>query len=398
MNMHVFPKLVKMILLLFFCMNCLFLTGCWDRREVFDMAIVLGTAVDKTGENEIEVTLQVLVPKAVGGEAAGSQASDGNVVIVRSEKGKNIADATSNLEMQLSRNIFWGHCKMFIFGESLAKENGIRKELDFLTRHPQPRERAYIYIAEGNAKKFLKEAPSLELYVGEGMRKMIEKKIVVKKTIKDVEEMLTSDSPSVILPYLKLLKNSNEKNQQIMTIYEAVVLDRDKMVRVINNSEMRGLLWIRNETKVNSITVPLEGQEYVSVRVVEGTTKLTPSIKNGKWKIDINVSMQCAVIQNETNLDMMSPKIIEKLEKAVGKMTKSKIDDALQVIQDDIQVDALGFADAFHKKYPKEWEKMKGSWNEFLPEISISTKVQADVLRAGLTTLPAGLKKEEVKK
>ncbi|WP_445487804.1 Ger(x)C family spore germination protein [Niallia sp. 03133] len=397
MNMPIFHLLLKTIMVLFICVNCVFLTGCWDRREVYDMAIVLGTAIDKTEEGEIEVTLQILVPRAVSGGQDGSQSGGGKVVFVRSEKGKNIADATSSLEMKLSRNIFWGHCKMFIIGEQLAKDNGIRKELDFLIRYPQPRERGYIYISEGDAKKILAEPPRLELYVGEGMRKMIEKKIVVKKTVKEVEEMLTSDTKSIVLPLIRMVKGDQD-TKNLLTIYDAAIFNKDKMAGVINNDQMRGLLWIRNETKVNAITVPVEKQNYVSVRVIKQSTKLKPIIKRGKWTMHIDVLMKCDVIQNQTKLDTISPKIVGELEKAVEKKTKQTIEDAVHAMQDDTQVDVFGFADAFHKKYPKEWRRVSKNWNEFFPQVNVSTNVKTDVLRSGLTTLPAGLKKDEVKK
>ncbi|MGP7818019.1 Ger(x)C family spore germination protein [Niallia sp. 01092] len=397
MNIHVLNKLIKTIMLLFIIANCFILTGCWDRREVFDMAVVLGTAIDKTDENEVEVTVQILVPKGVGSQA-GIQLGGGKVVVVRSDKGKNIADATSNLEMKLPRNIFWGHCKMFIFGESLVKENGIRKELDFILRHPQPRERAYVYIAEDNAKKFLEKQPYIELYVGEGMRKMIEKKIVVKKSVKDVQELLTSDAKSVVLPYMKQIKSGEKGKENLIATYDAAVFKKDKMVGLLNNNEMRGVLLIRNESKINSITVPLKGQNYVSARVVNVGTKLDPIIKKSEWKMNINVTITCAVSQNGTNLDMMNPKIVKQAEKEIGKVTKSRIEDALQAVQKDLQVDVLGFADSFHQKYPKEWRKVEKNWDEFLPEIKVKTKVSTNVLRSGLTTLPTGLERDEVEK
>ena len=55
----------------------------------------------------------------------------------------------------MPRKIFWGQCKVFIFGEEVAKE-GIQGHLDFLLRHPQIRERAYAYVAKEKQSKSLK--------------------------------------------------------------------------------------------------------------------------------------------------------------------------------------------------------------------------------------------------
>jgi spore germination protein KC len=379
----------KMIMLILF--SSIFLTGCWDRREVFDMAIVLGTAIDKTDDGQIEVSIQVLIPQSIGGSSeSGGQGGNKEIVMVKNGKGKTISDATSNLEMQLSRNIFWGHCKMYIFSENFAKENGIRKELEYLIRHPKPRERAYLYIAKGLAKDMLEVTPDLELYVGEGMRRLVEKQIVVKKTIKDVEEMLTSDTKSIILPYMYIEKS--EKGEASIVITEASIFNRDKMVGVINNDAMRGVLWLRNEVKINSITVPLKEREYISVRVTSGKTSLKPKIINGNWRMDINVQIKCEVTQNGTNLNVFDPRIVATLEEELEKATRKKIEGALQAVQQDLKVDVIGFGEAFHRKYPKDWKQAESDWEYYFSNIKTKTKVKATVLRSGLTTSSSSLK------
>ncbi|RKJ41874.1 hypothetical protein D7X33_35905 [Butyricicoccus sp. 1XD8-22] len=73
--------------------------------------------------------------------------------MVVSHTGNNLAEALSKVQAELSRKVFWGSCKVFIFGESSAKE-GIQNHLDYFLRDPAPRERAYAFVSEGKAKKF----------------------------------------------------------------------------------------------------------------------------------------------------------------------------------------------------------------------------------------------------
>ena len=131
-----------------------FLSGCWDRVEINDLAIVTAAAIDETDDNQIELSLQVFIPKAIGsggGQGGGGGGGGGATTMLRSQKGINISDALSKLQSEIPRKIFWGQCKVFIFGEKLAKE-GIQEQMDFFLRHPQPRERAYLYVSEGKAK------------------------------------------------------------------------------------------------------------------------------------------------------------------------------------------------------------------------------------------------------
>ena len=107
-----------------------------------------------------------------------------------SQTGKNIADALSKLQGKLPREIYWGQCKVFIFGEELAKQ-GIQEQMDFLLRHPEPRGRAYMYVSEGNPKDILEIVPNLERYSGELLREISNYRIGMQITIQDVDEMLT---------------------------------------------------------------------------------------------------------------------------------------------------------------------------------------------------------------
>lgn len=115
--------------ILLFASLCTLLTGCWDRKEVNDMALVLGAAIDKAGDKHIELTIQTLQPRNVSSDRQGS--GSGPIISVRSAVGENLADAASKLQTKISRQIFWGHCKVFIIGKTLAKRGKLNQEIDF---------------------------------------------------------------------------------------------------------------------------------------------------------------------------------------------------------------------------------------------------------------------------
>ncbi|MBR8644529.1 hypothetical protein KEH51_07950 [[Brevibacterium] frigoritolerans] len=53
-----------------------FLSGCWDRIEITDLAIVTAAAIDKKDNDQIELSVQVFIPSSItsgGGQGGGSQ-------------------------------------------------------------------------------------------------------------------------------------------------------------------------------------------------------------------------------------------------------------------------------------------------------------------------------------
>ncbi|MBP3039689.1 Ger(x)C family spore germination protein [Bacillaceae bacterium Marseille-Q3522] len=370
--------------------SCLLLTGCWDRKEVNDIGLVLGVAIDKSEDNQIELTLQILIPRTAGSGQQGASGGGGSqspMFSVKSVIGENIADAASKLEGKYSRTIFWGHCTMYIIGEELAKEEGIRKQLDFLLRHPEPRGRAYLYISKGKAANFLEKPPSLEPYTGEGLRKLSEKHIGIDTTLKDVSQMLSSDAKAGQMPFMNTQpEKEGEEGKQVITITETAILKNDKMVGYVDEYTTRGLLWLRNEGEVKAITVKLDKDQSVSIDPIRQSIKLVPAIENGKWKITGKISLDGNAIQNEATFDMMDPEIIKKVEKEAEKRIKQRINQTLNQIQKEMKVDVFGFAETFHRRFPRQWENVKNHWDDIFPEVEVTLDVNVKIRRSGLST------------
>ena len=85
-----------------FFIPLLFLTGCWDRIEIHDLAIVTGAAIDQK-DDEIELSVQVFIPKAMGSGGGQSSGGGGKITYTASQTGKNIADALSKLQGKFPR-------------------------------------------------------------------------------------------------------------------------------------------------------------------------------------------------------------------------------------------------------------------------------------------------------
>lgn len=61
-------RLVVLVLLVI----TLFTTGCWDLKEIEDLGLVTGIGVDTAPRGKIELWVQVLNPRVVGGGVRGA--------------------------------------------------------------------------------------------------------------------------------------------------------------------------------------------------------------------------------------------------------------------------------------------------------------------------------------
>ncbi|TVY09190.1 Ger(x)C family spore germination protein [Paenibacillus cremeus] len=388
----------KKLSLVITLLTCLMISGCWDRMEINDLALVTALAFDTAGNNQVQISAQIFIPKSQKGSSGEGGGGGERQTLVRAEKGEDTADALAKLQAKIPRKLFWGQCKAFIFSEGFAKK-GIREQFDFLVRHPQPRERAFIFVSEGMASEALKVLPPLERTSATALRKLAKNKTGIGTTMEQVSMMLKGESQSAIIPLIKILQpeETMKSYETIPYIFGTAIFKKDRMVAEISDKVTRGVMWIRNEIEEYTSTFKLnDGKEKVSLNPVKASVKLIPSIEGDHWIITVKVKTEGDIVQNGSMLNPMKPEAFNKIEKAFKEDVRERIELALHVVQQEVKVDVLGFAKEFHEKYPKEWEKVKNHWADLFPKVEVRTEIEARILRPGLTNYPGGVPKEEV--
>ncbi|MGE8203503.1 Ger(x)C family spore germination protein [Heyndrickxia sp. NPDC080065] len=365
------------------------LSGCGNKVELNNLAIVLSAAIDLTDEGEIELTLQLLNPKSVKSSAESAGGGSSNISLIKTGKGLTVADAASKLQEQISRKIFWGHCKVFIFGERMAKY-GVKDAIDFIIRAPQTREHAMLFISNGEAKQALSVIPSMEDTSGRVLFLLSKLKVLMSVTLKDFVEMKLSSSHSSAIPYVDIVQPNDNSQETIPYIHGTAVLKQGKMVGTLDDSLTRGVKWIKNEVRDSQVVVknPL-GKGTITLSPFQASTQLIPIIKDGKWKIIMKSRAEGEIIENETKLDLMNIRNLHIVEKEMEADIRKRIQKAYSKLQKDLNADIVGFADAFHRKYPKEWKKVKGHWDEVFKNVQLDIEVDAHITGPGLLTIPS---------
>lgn len=375
------------------------LSGCWDSIEIQNLAIITAAAIDSEENHKVKVSVQIFIPRTITSGESGEDPSLGST-FVREGIGKNLAEAISVLQTNIPRKLFWGQCKIFIFGHDLAK-TGIRKELDFLIRHPDPRINSNLYVSEGKASNLLKLIPPLERYSGEVLSKFSQhQEVGVDTTLSDISKDLTEASQSFSLPYIKRLKSdeyARKSYETIPTIVGTAIFKKDKMIGNIDLEETRGLLWLSRKIQRSTVSIkPEENENEVIMMPTSGSVRFKPQIINNQWIMNIQIQVAASIIQNETFLSLLQEDVITKLEKGLENKLRDRISKTLEKIQKEYQADVVGFGRRFHQKYPEQWKKVKDHWDEKFPEVDVKLSVNATIKRSGDIGGPAALPEEEV--
>ncbi|MGM7724009.1 Ger(x)C family spore germination protein [Metabacillus sp. Hm71] len=366
------------------------LTGCWNRIEINDIAIVTAVGLDLLEDEEIRLTLQVAIPSKLG-PTTGPTGSGDNSTFMISDTGKTFSEAYRHLQGKLSRRIFFSHSRVLLIGEELARK-GVSPILDFYSRYHEPRMNSYIMFTKGNAFEVLKNKPSLESVTAEETRELTKLSVGLSVNIKEFLDMYLTEGLEPVAPQFAtepLEVKVKEKSEETQAIIGAAVFKGDKLEGWMNDSETRGILWIRDQMNLGVITVKVEeekGGGNISANIIRSETKIVPEIKKGEVKITVNTTSEMNVMENASELDLNDPKNIEKLQTELEKEIHTRIHEVLVKAKDELGSDIFGFGEAVYKKYPKQWnEKYKKDWNERFKKLDVSVHPTVYVRRIGLT-------------
>ena len=144
------------VLLLFICITQ---TSCWDKKEIEELSIVLGMALDKCDNGDIRVIVHIVNPRVLVYESAGSSGGgvgdeeDIEAFYNISCSGKTVNEAIRKMANTIPAELYFAHCHLIIISEELARE-GIMGIMDLLFRAPQIRLTNWILISEKDADQF----------------------------------------------------------------------------------------------------------------------------------------------------------------------------------------------------------------------------------------------------
>jgi len=379
------------------------LMGCWDRKEVNDLAIIVGAAIDKGEEEPVLLSILLMVTSDAGGQGMGSK-SEGEMVqsssqseLLVSAEGETIADALSKLQEKLSRKVFWGHNRVILFGEELAKQ-GIEEHIDFFVRHPETRLRTFTFVTKGEANVLFETEPVLEQSRAEMLRELIELDIGLRVSLKELMSELNREGEVTAMPMVEQSKLTPNLPNPGFRLDGLALMANGKMTATLSEEESRGLMWIQDKISQAMITVrPDEGEGPVSMIHLRAKTDMKAKIENDQPVIYLHIESEDDVLQNASKLGLLKEPVVKQLEKRAEEDIAYYIDLTLEKLQKEEKTDALGFGNAVLRADPKWWNQNKNKWEEIFPTVEVKKDIKVYVRRQGMMKQPTAVPKEEVK-
>ncbi|MGE5592303.1 MAG: Ger(x)C family spore germination protein [Betaproteobacteria bacterium] len=404
---------------------CGLVAGCWDRREINQLAMVSVGAVDiippdegsaaansesGTGRPRFRVTAEFYRPRGAaqtGGEGGGDIRS--RRVSVGVGTGWTIAGAVEELDVKMPRHPYWTHQTASIIGADLAR-HGMLELLDLWDRDPEIRRSTLVLLSRGPAAEIVTRAQSvLERSLAEeilGISRVVPRSgYGFLPTVHSILLDITGDTACTVIPFISLgpvpepaqpgpVPEGQEPKAWTPAVVPtarltgAGVLYRDKLVGELSPRETRGVMWTRNKVPGAVVEVECPGSRRpVALKVTRSSAQVGIRVKDGALEGSVKVQLEGNVAEQGGEVDLSTERALASLESRLAEAVRNEISEALAKTK-SYGTDLAGFGPALHRAKPGLWRSMKARWPEEYRNLPVTIEVKARLRRTGLTLKP----------
>ncbi|WP_406687873.1 Ger(x)C family spore germination protein [Rossellomorea vietnamensis] len=377
-----------------------FLSGCWSKKELTDLAIVAAMGVDKAEDGKYVMTLQIINPGNVAGGMRGG-GSQSPPVTIYSATGDNLVEASRRASSKISRRLYYAHTNLVVMGENLAREEGVATFIDAIDRDHEFRITTTMVIANNSsAEDLLRTLTPVDKIPANKVLKTLEfsqKKWGhnVKTSIQDVMKGLHSSKGATVVSGFRLLgdpkhaglpENIQESEPESTLESSGIAIIKDgKLVDWQYGKSARGTVWIRDEIQGTDINIDWKGKkEVIAYQTNRQKTTVSGKMKNGRPHISIHTRVEGSIGEMSEPIDITDGKMIPQMEKKIEKEIEGEMKKAIEQAKTN-KADIFGFDQVIRRSRPDDWNKLKEMWNEvYFPDVKVDITVEAYIRRAGL--------------
>ncbi|MCW3794117.1 Ger(x)C family spore germination protein [Paenibacillus sp. LS1] len=390
---------IRAVLMLLLC--TLFIAGCWDRKEINDIAFVIGIAIDKEGEN-YRSSLQIALPGqsgASGSTGGGGGTSGDKSWFMLSNTAKTLRGTTLEGQKALSRKIYYAHRRTMLIGEDLARD-GVASMLDLFTRYPLNRFSALPVVTKGEAYAVMDTDAPIEKFPSEMVRELCFLNMRNPRSLKTFIDSILSDGVDPFLPVASKVENvpKNWKDAKTNIKLDGLaVFKKDKLVGMIDKAPADALILAMGEANAPEVMVKApRGEGDIFIKLNENNSSLHPTVKDDKVTVTVQLYAKGVVVDNESNYGDLREKEILELNDAIHKKIKEDIVEGVRLIQQKYHADILGIGRSIHQHLPKEWDKMKDRWDDIYPDVEVNVIPHVIIENVGVVNKPIGVVEEDI--
>ncbi|AJS61483.1 spore gernimation protein GerC [Paenibacillus sp. IHBB 10380] len=385
-----------------FALSILFvlcLTGCWGNKEIEDLSVNVGLALDVGEESELEqelaeegdsypkkdlitVTIQTVpVLKGKKEQQMGSSKSS-SMYLNTEETGDSIFQLYRQYSLRRYRPIIGHHLKVIVISSELSRKMDLDKLLKFILRDNDIRPSCLVLISDGKASEALNSSQSGDI-PSFHLRSMVENqfrnnKILAPMILTKLDGIMNSGSSFVLQ---NLVSAKGETEFAGAGIIKGKI---NKWIGTLNEHEVEGLTWIKGEIKGGVIKAYDKSGEVLAYEIKSAKTKIKSKVQGNDISFHVSIQSEGRLIENwDTEQVPTDNEFLKEAEGYFEQELKDTLHKTVHKLQEDYRVDVAGFRDKLRIQHPKVWKKVKKEWDETFSQSDITYDVNLKITDFG---------------
>lgn len=371
----------KAFILLYIFLFMPLCTACWDYREVDQMTIVAGLAVDKTFNGDYLLTFEAV-------DLQGVQSDKPVKSVLIESQGETLMDAIRNTISKDFPKLYFGHTTVVILSREIA-EDGVLKIVDFLFRDAEPRLNINLYVSEEKtANEIMKYKPSMSEILSVELTNILdEQKNLAKALLVPAYKFVNAvaeEGVSAVLPSLCIVDNVDGKTVKLCG---TAIFKGDKLQGFISDEETYALSFILDEVKGGVIVTNIESEteeKALSLEIMESSTNIKPVYSDNKLSVEVNIDTKTFLNENMSTKSFGDKQSREEVKKNAEDQLKDRIERLIEKMQKGYGADVFGFGNSVYKNIPKLWKEKWEEWDIIFRDLDVTVNINIEIEHIGL--------------
>ncbi|WP_238905686.1 Ger(x)C family spore germination protein [Clostridium sp. YIM B02506] len=357
-------------------------TGCWNYREINNLSVVAGIAIDRNElDGKYEVTIEIVNIKK------GNDISNNSEYITLC--GDSLFDIIRNMISVSSRRLYFSHAKIVIISKELAKD-GLSKAIDWYIRDAETRTDIYLLISkEKTAKEVLMTKRNENTIVSFDLAKVIQNEKSVSTTPKvdlwDFLDILKQKEADTSLPLI-FIDKSGEK--EVPRIEGMGIIKDDKLIGMVDRNIAKYILFATDEVNTGILVLGRNTSEPISFEIFKNRTKTKYKLDDDKMIIQVLTDTVVSIAEYQAKEPFYTNEEKEVIEKQLSNMLEESIYNSINMIQKEYKSDIFGFGITLHKDYPKVWKELSGNWEYNFENLEVDVISKVQIKNSATTSKP----------
>ncbi|MGO4790508.1 Ger(x)C family spore germination protein [Paenibacillus sp. 2KB_20] len=401
-----FKRKIRSVLLILSLV--VFISGCWSRKELNELAVVMALGID-IDENGYAISAQVLNSAEAGSKKGGSTGS--LPVVTYKSVGKTIPDALQRTLSMAPRMPYLSHVRVLVFGEDMAR-SGVSDVLDYISRNHQLRSDFFMLVAKnGKASEILEVVTPFEYVPANSLYSSIlisEKKWAAtgKVTIQQFVTELKRNGSDPVLSGVQLsgslaegqsMENVKKINPSTLLQHTGLgVFKGDRLVGWLGEPPSKTVNYVLNKVDTTAGYISCPDSGIVGFTVNRADTTLDVALNaEGIPEFSAELEIEADVNAVQCQIDISQPAVIDELEKDIEDKYNANIRKHIGLVQQRYGSDVFGFGEVLHRKYPDVWKKYRNHWGKSFKTMSIRVDADVAIRRIGSIIQPLNREVDE---